>query len=138
MCNDIHIPYVSVSFLAIILIYQSFPGPNVRPGWLIQLQKHLINWSFAICRVHISAFLYLYPCFSTVIFGSLILHFNIYVHEQWQSYHNSYIYSGHLVWVSDYCCDEPVCDSSVCLLFLEKYSTAYVIYLVINKGVINK
>jgi hypothetical protein len=132
MCNVIHIPYVNVSFLAFILIYQSFPGPNVRPGWLRHIQKHLITWSFAICRIHISMFLYLYPCFPTLIFGSPILHFNIYVHEQWQPHHDSYICSGHLIWVSyppDYCCGEPVCDSYVCLLFLEKYSTAYVIYL---------
>jgi hypothetical protein len=133
MCNDIHIPYVS--FLAFILIYQSFPGPNVRPGWLIQVQKHLVNWSFAIRRVHISAFLYLCLCFPTVVFGSLVLHFKVCVHEQWQTYHNSYICSGHLIGVSyppDYCCGEPVCDSSLCLLFLEKYSTAYVTYWVVN------
>ena len=75
-----------------------------------------------------------------MIFGSPILHFNMFVHEQWQPYHDSYICSGHLMGVSyppDYCCGEPVCDSSLCLLFLEKYSTAYVIYLVMNIAVIN-
>ena len=74
-----------------------------------------------------------------MISGSLILHFNMYVLEQWQPYHDSYICSG-LIRVSyppDYCCGERVCDSSLCLLFLEKYVAAYVIYLVMNIAVIN-